>query len=111
MEYIDDEKFEMCNNLFHCYLVLINFGSRNGGGIGETVLYPNYSDNTDIYIYRIIFDMIFFVLINILILDIIFGLIIDSFQQLRQNRTLNRNYLLSAYLISRNRQLDSLFHL
>lgn len=79
MKFIDDDDFEMCNNLFHCYLVMINFGSRTGGGIGEKVLYPNYDQDTDIYIYRVIFDMVFFVLINILILDIIFGLIIDSF--------------------------------
>ena len=103
MKFIDDDNFEMCNNLFHCYLVMINFGARTGGGIGETVLYPHYDQDTDIYIYRVIFDMVFFVLINILILDIIFGLIIDSFQQLRQNRTLNRKYHLRRCLIPRNR--------
>ena len=90
MKYTNDDNFEMCNSLFHCYLVMINFGVRTGGGIGETVLYPDYDQDTDIYIYRVIFDMVFFVLINIVILDIIFGLIIDSYQELRQNRTLNR---------------------
>lgn len=94
LQFIDDENLEMCYNFLHCYIMMINFGMRSGGGIGETLLYPGYNNNKDIYIFRTIFDMIFFISIIIIILEIIFGLIVDSFGELREIRNLRSKFYL-----------------
>jgi len=44
--FIDDIYFDptigngerTCTSLWHCYVVTINYGIRNGGGIGDTIL-------------------------------------------------------------------------
>jgi uncharacterized membrane protein len=90
LQFIDDENLEMCFNFLHCYIMHINFGMRSGGGFGEALLYPSYTGNKNIYIFRTIFDMIFFITIIVIILEIIFGLIVDSFGELREIRNNKR---------------------
>lgn len=52
-----------------------------GGGIGDGLGMAPYSD--DKYSYRILFDLLFFVLVIIILLNIVFGIIIDTFAELR----------------------------
>ena len=84
--YVETDTLEMCENFFHCFVMTINFGMRSGGGIGEAVAYPQYVDNKEIYLFRTVFDMIFFLTIIIMLLEMIFGLIVDSFGELREIR-------------------------
>ena len=54
---------------------------RAGGGMGDNMMIVA-NDNTDFY-SRIFFDMSFYMLINIIFLNIIFGIIVDTFSQMR----------------------------
>ncbi len=67
----------------------INFGMRDGGGYGSIVLYPSYNKDTGLYLYRVAYDLVFFLTMIILILEIIFGLIVDSFSSLRELKNIN----------------------
>ena len=71
-----------CTDLKHCFLSTINYGLRNGGGIGDSMLPQSYADKENYYL-RFVFDLAFFMLIVIILLNIVFGIIIDSFAELR----------------------------
>ena len=61
---------------------------RNGGGLGD---YLHDVPKTDpSYAARTIFDIIFFLLINITLLNIIFGIILDTFADLRSQTEAKR---------------------
>lgn len=83
LKFIEDPELDMCHNYFNCFFSMINFGLRSGGGIGDALRYPNYSDDITEYIYRTVFDFWFFVLIVLIFLNIILGIIVDSFAEVR----------------------------
>ncbi|CAD8087418.1 unnamed protein product [Paramecium sonneborni] len=65
----------------------INFGLRNGGGLGESLTsYPDAYDDPTLYWGRYFFDFTFFIIFNILFIQIIFGIILDTFGELRDER-------------------------
>lgn len=76
-----------CTTLFQCYLTIINQGLRNGGGIGDVLLPMSYSGtNQSRYFVRFFYDLLFFASINIVFLNIIFGIIVDTFAELREKK-------------------------
>lgn len=75
----------LCKTLLHCYLSTINYGLRFGGGIGDALNRTTQASwNAPNYFIRFIFDISFFLLITTIILNVVFGIIIDSFAQLRE---------------------------
>jgi inositol 1,4,5-triphosphate receptor type 3 len=80
-----------CKTLAQCYVTFIYNGLLHGGGIGDYLAYtngnaPNLAEaglyNQD-YFFRVLFDLSFFIVVLILFLNLIFGVIIDTFGQLR----------------------------
>ena len=55
----------------------MNNGLRSGGGIGDTL--NSVSITNPDYWTMYIFSIVFFVVVNILFINIIFGIIIDTF--------------------------------
>jgi hypothetical protein len=81
--YMSPEENSPCENLSDCFFYIINKGFRNGGGIAEslTEIRSNY-----LYTGRTISDISFYMIINVISLNIIFGIIIDTFSQLRDSQ-------------------------
>src|SRR3990167_4204527 len=75
-----------CHTLLDCFISTANNGLRARGGIGEA-LGSQYREAGD-YWQRIAFDFTFFLVIMVLLLNVIFGVIIDSFSSMREE--LNR---------------------
>ena len=73
-----------CDSLLRCWLLLMTYGLRQGGGMGDILMRPNWSD--DLVGERILFDVLYFLLLIILFLNIVFGIIIDTFAELREKR-------------------------
>jgi hypothetical protein len=63
----------------------LNYGLRMGGGIGDVLAWVSYTTK-DQYYLRFIFDLGFFLIVVIILLNIIFGIIIDTFAQLRDDK-------------------------
>ncbi len=60
---------------------------RNGGGIGDFIAPMSYSkENATYYAIRFFYDLTFFALVNIVFLNIIFGIIVDTFAELREKK-------------------------
>ena len=73
---------DVCQTLRSCTIYILNMGFRNGGGIGDSMkLYPFGSKA----VLKTLLDLMFFFLVNVVSLNIIFGIIIDTFGELRDN--------------------------
>ena len=73
-----------CSGFFECYLSVINQGLRAGGGLGDALGAPA-KDSSDFW-PRMIFDFCFFICISVILLQIIFGIILDAFGDMRDQR-------------------------
>lgn len=96
--YADDFSIEsnvyspLCGSLATCFLHSINLGFRNGGGIGDSLeLYTNIKGDSKM-VSKFFFDLTFFMLINVISLNIIFGIIIDTFASMRDEDDRRRKF-------------------
>jgi len=77
----------LCRGLFHCYISTLNFGLRAGGGIGDILPSNSYfNESKEVYYLRALNDLSFFMIIITLFFNIIFGIIIDTFASLRDEK-------------------------
>lgn len=77
----------ICMSMAHCFLSTVNYGLRGGGGIGEFLpTQTAVAANRQGFYFRSAFDLSFFLLIVTILLNIIFGIIIDTFAQLRDEK-------------------------
>ena len=74
----------MCDTYFRCLLNTINLGLRAGGGISDYMFLLG-NDQAPRYTGRLFFDLLFFIIINLILLGIFFGIIVDAFGELRDN--------------------------
>jgi len=72
----------ICENMLECFVQFVNFGLRNGGGIGDVMTSSDWHENNAIF--RILYDSSFFFIVIIILMNIIFGIIIDTFGELRE---------------------------
>lgn len=73
-----------CQTLLNCVTVVLYNGVRAGGGIGDWLSQPTITDS--LYGARQVYDISFFIIVIIILLNIIFGIIIDTFGELRDKR-------------------------
>ncbi|CAF0720089.1 unnamed protein product [Brachionus calyciflorus] len=73
-----------CDTLIMCILTTLNNGLRNGGGIGDVLRKP--SSTEPLFMFRVVYDLLFFFIVIIITLNLIFGVIIDTFGDLRQEK-------------------------
>ena len=78
---MDHEPF--CHSSVQCLLVLINYGTRSGGGIGDKLPTLSFKNDYNNYISRFFYDMSFYIIVIMVMGNITFGLIVDSFGSLR----------------------------
>jgi len=74
----DVQQDHFCRNLFDCYLVTLGYGLREGGGVGDvfrTTLGKRW-----------LLDVSFYLAISLGMLNLIAGVIITTFGQLRENK-------------------------
>ena len=84
-DYYDAGDGLLCHDVLNCFMSTMSVGVRSGGGIGDRLIHPDH--NGEDYWVRMTFDMLFFLVVIIVLLSIIFGIIIDTFAQLRNQRS------------------------
>ena len=72
----------ICDNLYECFIYTLNWGLRNGGGIGDSMK-PEAPGSG--FFAKNMYDLTFFMIVNVIALNVIFGVIIDTFSQLRDD--------------------------
>jgi len=86
--YNEDTGQNECQTMLKCFGTFMRNGLIFGGGIGDYVAgeLGHVPDTrfTDKFIGRAAYDLLFFVVVIVLLLNIVFGIIIDTFAQLRE---------------------------
>ncbi|CAL1674782.1 unnamed protein product [Lasius platythorax] len=77
-------KERACDSLVMCIVTTLNQGLRNGGGIGDILRAP--SSVEPLFVARVVYDLLFFFIVIIIVLNLIFGVIIDTFADLRSEK-------------------------
>ena len=72
-----------CGNLLTCYLSLLSYGVRSGGGIGDVLPKLSFKVNVSAYLERLFFDILFHIIIVLIMTNLMFGIIVDSFAAFR----------------------------
>uniref|UniRef100_A0A8C0JYK4 Inositol 1,4,5-trisphosphate receptor type 3 n=1 Tax=Canis lupus dingo TaxID=286419 RepID=A0A8C0JYK4_CANLU len=73
-----------CDTLLMCIVTVMNHGLRNGGGVGDILRKP--SKDESLFPARVVYDLLFFFIVIIIVLNLIFGVIIDTFADLRSEK-------------------------
>jgi len=76
---------DQCNTIASCFLSVIIYGLRSHGGFGDMLEKPQFLKDRLTYYGRFFHDLVFFIVIIVFLLNIIFGIIIVSFRDLRIN--------------------------
>ena len=64
-------------------MTIIDKGLTLGGGIGDYTEQINYHDSFDKYLVKLFIDASFHIVVKVILLNILFGIIIDTFAQMR----------------------------
>lgn len=86
-----------CENLIMCIITTLNKGLRSGGGIGDILRSPSKTDRY--FVARVIYDLLFFFVVIIIVLNLIFGVIIDTFADLRSEKQTKEEILKNSCFI------------
>uniref|UniRef100_A0A8C2LCG3 Inositol 1,4,5-trisphosphate receptor n=1 Tax=Cricetulus griseus TaxID=10029 RepID=A0A8C2LCG3_CRIGR len=79
-----DSTERACDTLLMCIVTVMNHGLRNGGGVGDILRKP--SKDESLFPARVVYDLLFFFVVIIIVLNLIFGVIIDTFADLRSEK-------------------------
>ncbi|XP_053672160.1 inositol 1,4,5-trisphosphate receptor [Anopheles nili] len=79
-----DMKERGCDSMIMCIITTLNQGLRNGGGIGDILRAPSRKET--LFVPRVVYDLLFFFIVIIIVLNLIFGVIIDTFADLRSEK-------------------------
>ncbi|KAL9647381.1 hypothetical protein ABK040_011745 [Willaertia magna] len=79
IESIDGEKVQICRSTILCFASMINYFVRGEGFLEDAIDNPTPFD-----VPRFIFDMIAWFIAVIILLDVLFGLVLDSFSARRE---------------------------
>ncbi|XP_035236817.1 inositol 1,4,5-trisphosphate receptor type 1 isoform X2 [Anguilla anguilla] len=79
-----EDKERTCESLLMCIVTVLSHGLRSGGGVGDVLRRP--SKEEPLFAARVIYDLLFFFMVIIIVLNLIFGVIIDTFADLRSEK-------------------------
>lgn len=86
MTFIDESYWKYsevkCQRLYDCFSYVFNLGIRWSQGIGYHFIVTNYEHDSK-YWYKWLYEVIFYVIINRVLMLVIFGIIVSTFGQLR----------------------------
>ena len=76
---------KVCVSLIQCYFAILNTGFTNGMGIGGMLTPINLNDGDyNLYFGYVFIDLMFFISVNCIALNLVFGIIVDTFGELRE---------------------------
>jgi inositol 1,4,5-triphosphate receptor type 1 len=84
IEEIETIEENHCETLLMSIITTFDQGLRNGGGIGDFL--KRISKDDPQFLYRVLYDLLFYFGIIIIVLNLIFGVIIDTFADLRNEK-------------------------
>lgn len=72
----------LCTSMLHCFISTIAYGLKAPGGVTTEMPSPSYKDKEDYYLIWV-FGLTFFIIVRLALFEMIFGVIVDTFADLR----------------------------
>ena len=94
-----------CLTMYQCFVNLLNNGLRSDGGIGDSTKVIHYLDLTEDYYVKMVHDSSFHILVKVIMLNVLFGIIIDTFAGLRDARSKNQFDMVNICFICNQEKL------
>ena len=98
-EWNDVDDIDVCDTLVSCFTYQVNWGFRMGGGIADMHGIQKWLGNEVQNVMKTVFDLAYFIIINVVSLNVIFGIIIDVFGEMRGEAT-ERGKIIFIYLFN-----------
>eukprot|EP01062_Namystynia_karyoxenos_P061894 TRINITY_DN5461_c0_g1_i1.p1 TRINITY_DN5461_c0_g1~~TRINITY_DN5461_c0_g1_i1.p1 ORF type:complete len:566 (+),score=182.39 TRINITY_DN5461_c0_g1_i1:354-2051(+) len=76
----------VCASLAGCFAYSLTHGVRSGGGIGDLMDDPHL--HSPQYSFQMLWEVVFWVVVVVFLLNIVFGIIVDTFAELRAHKEL-----------------------
>ena len=94
-----------CFDLLSCFAQTLDAGLRTGDIIDSSMDDAFFGDG-QMYIDRVIFGLVFFLVLGVILFDIVTGIIIDKFGELREQTNSRNEYFLNTAFISEFERSD-----
>ena len=75
-----------CSSPLQCLLYILSYGTRARGGINEELPIMSYKNNISFFLQRFFYDLLFFIFVIMIMGNISFGIIINTFNDLREKK-------------------------
>jgi len=95
----------LCSTAIECFLNHLHLGLRSGGGMGDTNPRVSYKFNSlQYYLKKISWDTFIHIVVNLILANIFFGVIVDSFNDLRdKSTTINNDKINKCFICNLDR--------
>ena len=80
-----------CLCLAFCFLTNFDAGIRARGGAADQMVRISFERNTSLYVYRLFYDLSYFLICIIIMIDLIFGIILGTFSEKREEERKHDN--------------------
>jgi hypothetical protein len=96
------KQINICNTLLECVITYFNEGVRSSGGIGDILSMKSY--DSSLFWLRWSTDMIFYITVSLLLLNMVNGVIVSTFSQIREeNQEKEEDIKNKCYICNINR--------
>ena len=80
-----------CLCLSFCFMTNFDAGIRARGGAADQMIRISYERNNFLYFIRLIYDISYFLICIIIMIDLVFGIILGTFSEMREEERLSDN--------------------
>ena len=87
----DDIKDNYCSTLFFCFLTNFDAGIRARGGAADQMIRISFQRNTAAYVYRLFYDISYFLMCIVVMIDLTVGIVLGTFSKKREEETKHDN--------------------
>ncbi len=85
-----EEPDNFCYSLAFCFLTNIDAGIRARGGAADQMIRVSFERSFDNYVKRIVHDVTYFLICIIIMIDLVFGIIIGTFSEMRSEEIMHQ---------------------
>ena len=78
------EEEKLCSSMIQCYLTMLNYGVRSGGGIGDVLPKLSYKFSPGYFVAGFFYVVLFHIFVIWIMINLFFGIIVDTFAALRE---------------------------
>lgn len=99
----DNIGIDVCKTLTSCFMYSLSIGLRYS--IAD-MMNPYNSESDNKFVTKVFFDLSFYILVNTIIVNIVFGIIVDTFGSMRDEEFSRKEMMQSTCLICLNSKKD-----